>query len=435
MAILGLAAVLFTAFNFSNTTSSYNFSSVDATAATTLSNLPVTIPNIKWGFAVDTLEVEGKTIKNNQFFGEVLQENKVPYPTIENILANTSEFFNVNNWRVGKDYFLLKKEGDTTATHLVYEPNVYEYYLFDLKNGTGKKVEHPIKTEQKTATGVITSSLWKTMTDAGLSFELAGKMENALQWSVDFHHAQKGDQFKVFYEEQSIDDKPVGVGNLYAATYKTGGTEFQAVYFDSPSQPGFYDIEGRPMNKGFLKSPVKYSRISSSFNRNRFHPVLKRRRPHLGTDYAAPYGTPILSVGDGVVVEATRRGGNGNFVKVRHDKTYQTQYLHMQKFAKGISPGVHVKQGQTIGYVGSTGLATGPHVCFRFWKNGKQVNHRKLEFPPPKPLPEIEMPAFLKVREAFVAKLAAMEYPELKEEVEEIETIGEAVEESEMSNP
>ena len=189
------------------------------------------------------------------------------------------------------------------------------------------------------------------------------------------------------------------------------------------------------MNKGFLKSPVKYSRISSSFNRNRFHPVLKRRRPHLGTDYAAPYGTPILSVGDGVVVEATRRGGNGNFVKVRHDKTYQTQYLHMQKFAKGISPGVHVKQGQTIGYVGSTGLATGPHVCFRFWKNGKQVNHRKLEFPPPKPLPEVEMPDFLKVREAFVAKLAAMEYPELKEEVEEIETIDEAVEESEMSNP
>ena len=436
LAILGLAALLFMAFNASNSGSAYKFSSIDSASATSLGNLPVTIPNMRWGFAIDTFEVAENTIQNNQFFGEVLQENKVPYPTIQKILAETKDVFNVNNWRVGKNYFLLTNPGDTAANHLVYVPNVYEYYHFDLKNGTGKKVENPIKVEQKTASGVIQSSLWKTMTDAGLSFDLAGKMENALQWSIDFHHAQKGDQFKVFYEEESIDGKPVGVGKVYAATYKTAGTEYQAVYFDSPSQPGYYDIEGRPMNKGFLKSPVKYARISSSFNRNRFHPILKRRKAHLGTDYAAPYGTPILAVGDGVVVEATRRGGNGKFVKIRHDKTYQTQYLHMQKFAKGISPGVHVKQGQTIGYVGSTGLATGPHVCFRFWKNGKQVNHRRLEFPPPKPLPDTEMPAFAEVRDSFVATLATVVYPELIEETEEV-VEEEAVEENEveMSNP
>ena len=435
LAVLGIAAFLFTAFNFTNSNSPYKFTSLEPGAEIELGSLPLTIPTIKWGFALDTFELAEKTIQNNEFFGEVLQKNKVPFPVIEQIITGTKDFFNVNNWRVGKNYFLLTDPGDTVAHHLIYVPNVYEYYHFDLKEGSGEKVENPIIRTQKTAAGIIESSLWKTMTDAGLSFELAGKMENALQWSVDFHHTQKGDQFKVYYEAEAINGQPVGVGNVYAAAYKTGGVEYKAVYFDSPTQPGFYDLEGRPMDKGFLKSPVKYSRISSGFNPNRFHPILKRRRPHLGTDYAAPYGTPILAVGDGVVVEATRRGGNGKFVKIRHDKTYQTQYLHMQKFAKGIAPGVRVRQGQTIGYVGSTGLATGPHVCFRFWKNGKQVNHRRLEFPPPKPLPEEEMEAFSKARDLFMAELEKVAYPELMPVEEEEEVVKEIEEENaEMSN-
>lgn len=398
--------------------------------------------NLKWQLPIDSFEVAKHTIKNNQFFGEVLQNAKIPYPTIESILANTKEVFDVNHWKVGKDFWFLNYNGDTAASYLVYEPNVYSYYTFDLKNGTGKKIDYPVHRETKTASGVIKSSLWQSMMDANMSFDLAAKMENALQWSVDFYHTQKGDQFKAYFIEESINGKVVGVGDLYAATYKTGETEFQAVYFNSKTQPGYYDFEGRPMNKGFLKSPVKYSRISSRFNRRRFHPILKRVKPHLGTDYAAPYGTPIMAVGDGVVIEATRRGGNGKFVKIKHDKTYQTQYLHMQKFAKGISSGVQVKQGQTIGYVGSTGLATGPHVCFRFWKNGKQVNHMRLEFPPPKPLPAGEMDDFEKVRDAFAAQLNEVDYPSLVEEEIKIEETEEAVLEEEgvevdgaISNP
>ena len=175
------------------------------------------------------------------------------------------------------------------------------------------------------------------------------------------------------------------------------------------------------MNKGFLRAPVKFSRISSHYNPKRFHPILKRVRPHLGTDYAAPYGTPILAVGDGVVLEATRRGGNGNFVKLKHNETYSTQYLHMKKFADGIRPGVHVKQGQVIGYVGSTGLATGPHVCFRFWKNGKQINHLKENFPPPKALPAETMPEFEKVRDQYLEHLASVPFAEITPELAEKE--------------
>jgi murein DD-endopeptidase MepM/ murein hydrolase activator NlpD len=174
------------------------------------------------------------------------------------------------------------------------------------------------------------------------------------------------------------------------------------------------------MKKSFLKSPVKFSRISSHFNLNRFHPILKRRRPHFGTDYAAPYGTPILAVGDGVITKASYTNGNGNFVKIRHDDVYETQYLHMQKFAAETKVGAHVKQGDVIGYVGSTGLATGPHVCFRFWMNGKQINHLSLNFPPPEPLPEADLPKFQQLRDEYLnmlkdVEIRYVEEPQLEE--------------------
>ena len=322
--LLGLF-ILVVLYSSKSVDSNYNFK---LSQSADIGSFELLKPNLKWGFAIDTFEVTKSTIQNNEFFGEVLQKNNVDYPIIDGIISNSKEFFDVNNWRVGKNYWFLKKQNSEKADYLVYEPNVYKYYLFDLKKGTGSVTERPIKKELKTSSGVIASSLWKTMTDAGLSFDVAGKMENALQWSIDFHHAQKGDQFKLYYEEESIDGQVVGVGALHAAAYKTGDNEFQTVYYDDEEHPGYYDLEGRPMNKGFLKSPVKYSRISSRFNRRRFHPVLKRVRPHLGTDYAAPRGTPIYAVGDGVVLEARRRGGNGNYVKIRHNETYQTQYLH-----------------------------------------------------------------------------------------------------------
>lgn len=384
-----------------------------------LGAFPIVAPTLKWGFAIDTFLLSENVIDNNQFFGDVLSAEGVDYVTIEALVRAAEDVFDVRNWRVGKPYFFLSKEGKEQPDYLIYEPSVFVFYVFDITNKKVKRVERPITNVAKTSSGVIESSLWNAMIDGGMSYELADKMEDALQWSIDFHHTQKGDQFKLYYDEQIIDGDVVGIGNLHAALYKSGDTEFNAIYFEDEKHPGFYDVEGRPMNKGFLRAPVKFSRISSHYNPRRFHPILKRVRPHLGTDYAAPYGTPILAVGDGVVREATRRGGNGNFVKIKHNETYSTQYLHMKKFADGIRPGVHVKQGQVIGYVGSTGLATGPHVCFRFWKNGRQINHLKESFPPPKPLPAESMAAFEAVRDNYIQKLADIPFAEVKSELAE----------------
>lgn len=380
-----------------------------------ISSFPVVVPNLKYGFALDTFQVVEKTIQNGEFLADILLEQKMDYQGIEQLVANAKDVFDVRHFRVGKNYTILSKDTTQQADYFIYEPSVYEYVVFHLKDEMEvKKVEREITTETSTASGIIESSLWNAMVNNGQSFELTAKMEDALQWSIDFHHLQKGDEFKLVYDQNYIEGEKVGVGMVQAAYYKTGGNEYYAIYFDNGEDSGYYDLEGRPMNKGFLKAPVKYSRISSYYNLNRFHPILKRTRPHYGTDYAAPYGTPIYAVGDGVVTRASYTKGNGNFVKIKHDDTYQTQYLHMQKFASGISPGVHVKQGQVIGYVGSTGLATGPHVCFRFWKNGKQVNHLNLTFPPPAPLPEGDMPAFNEAKQGYLTLLGGLT-PEKKE--------------------
>jgi murein DD-endopeptidase MepM/ murein hydrolase activator NlpD len=416
-ALLLTGLALGTYLVFSNSQKSNIEASLSGIENVELSSFPMVIPTMKYGFAIDTFQVTEAIIEPNQFLADLLQQYNIDYLTVEKLATNAKDVFDIRHLRAGKPYTILSKDTTQAADYFIYEPSVYEYIVFDLKNDLQvKRVERPINKEVKTASGVVESSLWQAMTDNGLSYELTAKMEDALQWSVDFHHIQKGDAFNVVFEQNYIEGKPVGVGNVYAAHYQTLGNEFYAVWFDETEDVkihGYYDLEGRPMNKGFLKAPVKYSRISSYYNPNRFHPILKRRRPHYGTDYAAPYGTPIYAVGDGVVVRSGYTKGNGNFVKIKHDDTYQTQYLHMQKFAKGIGNGVHVHQGQVIGYVGSTGLATGPHVCFRFWKNNKQVNHLKLKFPPPEPLPEEHIPAFEKIRDQYLDMLAGLAQEEL----------------------
>ncbi len=419
--IIGLSAAAFGSFLYWNSDSSRTLRASllhSETEAVQLSSFPVHIPTMKYGFAIDTFQVfEGK-IKSGQFLADLLLAQQVDYPSIEQIVANCKDVFKVNELRVGNPYTILTKDSTARADYLIYEPSIYEYVVFHLQDDLKvERIKRPVTTEVKSAAGEIESSLWQAMTDAGMSFELADKMEDALQWAVDFHHLQKGDQFRLVYDQNFVEDQFAGVGKVYAATYKNANKEFYAIYYESEDGKikGYYDREGRPMKSAFLKAPVKYSRISSYYNLNRFHPILKRRRPHFGTDYAAPYGTPILAVGDGVVTAASYTSGNGNYVKLKHDKTYETQYLHMQKFAKGIRPGVHVSQGQVIGYVGSTGLATGPHVCFRFWQNGKQVNHLRLNFPNPEPLPKSEMPRFSEIRDQYLAKLNVAEFIKAEE--------------------
>jgi murein DD-endopeptidase MepM/ murein hydrolase activator NlpD len=236
-------------------------------------------------------------------------------------------------------------------------------------------------------------------------------MEDALASSVDFYHTQSGDEFKLIFEKKYVNGEEVGYGKLIGANYTNETGSHYSVFYQNGEYNGYYDEEGRPAKSTFLRAPVKHVRISSGFSMRRFHPIRRQSIPHLGTDYAAPYGTPIIAVADGVVSQAAYGGNNGRFVKLRHDKVYETQYLHMQGFARGIRPGVRVKQGQTIGYVGSTGLATGPHVCFRFWKNGRQVNHLREVFQPAKPMPQSELPKFFELRDRIKIALDKIPNP------------------------
>ena len=358
----------------------------------------------KFGFLADDHHFETSIMEPNQFVGEILNNNGISYSRIAELENRAKDIFDVRNIRAGKRFHLVKKDScHNDALAFIYEPNPLRYVIYDFRDSVDVAVvEKDYSLVVETASGEIKSSLWQSMTDQNINPGVIDLMEDALASSVSFYHTKKGDRFKVIYERKYIDGEPVSLGRMLGAYFENRYGEYYSVFYENDLYTGFYDMEGRPSKKAFLKSPIKGSaRISSRFNRRRLHPIKKRRIPHLGTDYAAPYGTPILAVADGVITKASYARNNGKYVKMRHDGTYETQYLHMQRFAKGIKPGVNVSQGTIIGYVGSTGLATGPHVCFRFWKNKKQIDHLRENFPPAEPMPEEELPAFFDHRDSM----------------------------------
>lgn len=373
-------------------------------------------PTIKYGFILDNYHVTEGKIQKNQVLGKLLQQHHVGYTQVDKLVQVSKDIYDVRKLNIGKSYMVLATDKEKAADYLIYEPNAFKYIIYDLRDSTAATVvERPIDIEMKEKSGVVTASLWNAIVDNGMSYDIATKMEAALAWQVDFHQIVKGDCFKLIFEEQFIEGKRVGVGQIKAAYFKNKGKEFYAYYYEDENYTGYFDNEARPMKKAFLKSPVQYARISSAYNLKRFHPVLRRVKAHLGTDYAAPRGTPILAVASGKVSRAGRSRGNGNYVKIRHDKTYETQYLHMSRFAKGIKTGARVNQGEVIGYVGSTGLATGPHVCFRFWKNGRQVDHRRENLPPPNPMEGESLEKFQEMQTAYAKRLAVIEFPSEEE--------------------
>jgi murein DD-endopeptidase MepM/ murein hydrolase activator NlpD len=364
-----------------------------------------------FGFPEDSIDVIRGTIAPNMFLSSLLGDFGIPFQQVYKLSENAKDIFPVTQIRSGKPYTIVSTDTCFSPDYFIYQPNIYRYVKFDLRECEVEIVEKPMDTVRLTASGVITGSLWVTMLQQGISPALIDRMEDALAWSVDFYHIQNGDKFKAIYDQYLIDGKPAGVGPLYGAIFESGDKTFYSIHFKSDSYDGFFDEEGRPMKKAFLKSPVRYGRISSRYNLKRFHPVLKHTRPHLGTDYAAPTGTPILAVADGTVTHVAYTRGNGKYVKIKHDKMYSTQYLHMSKHANGLKAGHKVKQGQVIGYVGQTGLATGPHVCFRFWKNGRQVNHLRENLPPPEPMDPVQLPAYYEVRDVIKSELDGIAYP------------------------
>ncbi|TNE56565.1 MAG: peptidase M23 [Bacteroidetes bacterium] len=377
-----------------------------------LDALPVVPDNMRWGFAIDEFHLFEDDLRYGDVLGEILIKQGLVYPEVAALVENAKGVFDITTMRVGKSLYFLSREKGEKPAYLIYEPSPYRYTLFQLEEPYKVEVvERDVVTEVKANSGVLETNFWQALTDNGLSYELADGMIDVLSASVNFYNQKVGDRFKVVYEQHYVDGEAVGTGKIIAAVYQRDDKEYFAFNFQPEGEKSqYYDYEGRPARKAFLKAPVKFSRISSRYSRNRLHPVLGYRRPHRGTDYAAPYGTPIIAVADGVVTEATRRGGNGKFVKIQHDAIYATQYLHMRGFASGIRPGARVVQGQTIGYVGSTGLATGPHVCFRFWKNGQQVDHLRLDLPQPEPITGDLLEAFNVERDRLIQLLNDVPY-------------------------
>jgi murein DD-endopeptidase MepM/ murein hydrolase activator NlpD len=254
--------------------------------------------------------------------------------------------------------------------------------------------QKPIEKRTQFVKGTVNSSLYVDLQKRGADPVLAIELSEIYAWTIDFYRIQKGDAFEILYTENFVEGQSIGVDRILSCTFTHYDKPIKAYFFEEEGEKGYFDEKGNNLKRAFLKAPVKFSRISSGYTMKRFHPVQKRFKAHLGTDYAAPTGTPIVAVGDGVISEAKYKPNNGNYVKMRHNSIYETQYLHMSKIKAGIKPGTRVHQGDVIGYVGSTGLATGPHVCFRFWKNGKQVDHRRLELPSAQPIAENLMAKF-----------------------------------------
>lgn len=359
-----------------------------------------------YGINVTGLNIVEGTVSKNQTLASILSPFNVPYQIIDELAKKSKEVFDVRWIAVDKKFTILTPSDSAQAQFFIYEPNPAEYVVFNLDSMQIYKAEKPATIKRREVGGVIETSLYVDMVKLGVSPEIIDQFADLYGWSVDFQRLQKGDLFKVVFEEKIIEETVVSVSEIELAFFEHMGQPYHAIPFEQNGQVSFFDQNGNSFKKAFLRDPLKYSRISSRYNLNRFHPVQKRYKAHLGTDYAAPSGTEIRSVGDGTVVEAKYSSANGNYVKIKHNGTYTTQYLHMSKIGKGVKPGTRIKQGQVIGYVGSTGLATGPHLCFRFWKNGKQEDWLKEKIPPSEPILEANKVAFTSKKETSIRLLA-----------------------------
>lgn len=370
-------------------------------------------PKIIYGITVndDQTIIEDK-VKRNERLGDILQDYNVPAKLINQLALLSKKIFDPRKIAADKKYTVIVKEDSVKqATALVYEPNAIDYVIFTFDDTLSVNVyQREVLTVEKNISGTIESTLSETIEKLGITHELTNKFVDIFGWQVDFGRLQKGDKFKLIYREQQVEGKSIGISQIDAIYFEHFGHTYYAFPFDQGDGLQYFDANGKSMRKALLKYPIEFTRISSRYTMSRFHPVQKRWKAHLGTDFAAPTGTPIRTVGDGIVLEAQYKSNNGNYVKIRHNGTYTTQYLHMSRIASGIRPGTHVSQGQTIGFVGSTGLASGPHLCYRFWKNGVQVDALRIELPPQEPINKKNKEAFQAVKDELIQKLDAIPF-------------------------
>lgn len=386
----------------------------------------VVIPEI-----VDTYQFRIKTndyivlnnkVAKNQTFGEILLSQNIGYPTITELVKKSKGIFNIKRLQRSKNYTLLCKDDSlSTAEVMIYQPNDIDYIVFDMRDSikvySGKK---EVELREREVSGIISSSMSEALDNQNVDYRVSNELSEIYAWSIDFFRLQKGDYFKIIFDEKYIDDSTyVGIGPIKACEFYNNGESFYSFFFDKGKFPEYFDENGRNLRKAFLKAPLKFGtfRVSSRYSGRRYHPVLHRWKSHLGTDYAAPSGTKIISTANGTVSKSSYNKNNGHYVKVRHNATYSTQYLHMSR--RAVKVGQTVKQGQVIGYVGQTGLATGPHVCYRFWKNGKQVDGQRQKLPDAKPIDKDVKEVFITEMQPMKLRLDQIELP-VKFEAKEV---------------
>ena len=361
------------------------------------------------GFCEDSLSVTEGKVKNGQFFSTLLGSLGMSAQEAYNLTQACDSVFDVKTLRVGQAYRAYSS--DEGLQYLVYDRDRASSIVFSCRPPYKAWVyEKPVTVEQRYADVTINTSLWNDMIAADVSPLLIVNLSDIYAWTVDFFALQKGDRFRVLYEEKMCDGEVIAVDTVRYAVFSHAGDDFPMVMFNQHDGGNvWWNEKGESMRKAFLKAPLNYSRISSGFSYARRHPVTRKVQPHTGVDYAAPKGTPVMSIGDGVVTSMKYEGAGGNTVRIRHNSVYSTAYLHLSKYGPGLKAGQRVRQGQIIGYVGSTGRSTGPHLDFRVWKNGTPINPLKMESPPAEPIKEESRSAFESAHKTYKAKVDSIQ--------------------------
>ena len=358
-----------------------------------------------YGFCPDSLDcVEGK-VKNGQFFSTLMMKLGLSAQQAYDLTLACDGVFDVKGLRVGNGYKAYYS--DEILEYVVYERNRTSNVVFTCQPPyEAKVIEKPITTHKRYADVTINTSLWVDMREAGVSPELIISLSDIYAWTVDFFGLQKGDRFRVLYDERLCDGEVVAVDTVRYAIFTHNKQNFPSVMFNQGDGGNIYwNDKGESMRKAFLKAPLKFSRVSSGFSYARKHPVTRKVQPHTGVDYAAPKGTPVMTIGDGTITSMKYEGAGGNTIRIRHNSVYSTAYLHLSGYAKGLKVGQRVSQGQVIGYVGSTGRSTGPHLDFRVWKNGSPINPLKMQSPPAEPVKKEKMKEFTAVYERYRSQI------------------------------
>ena len=373
---------------------------------------------ILYGIEADDYQLKKDTIKLGQTLGKVLGQYGISAQRVDQLDKAAKEIFPLKQIRADRPYILFLRKDSLNLGKLdyfVYEKDVVEYVVFDFTQDSIAitKGEKPVTIKRQKRSSTIESSLWGAIMRDSLPYSLAAEMEEIYQWTVDFFGIQKGDNFTVIYDEKLIDSTHVGIGRIWGAKFNHAGKEVYAIPFKQGDKIQYWEYDGASLRKQLLKAPLKFSRIRSGFSYSRLHPVHRVYRAHTGVDYAAPKGTPVRAVADGVVTFKGWGGGGGNTLKIKHAGNLVTGYLHLSKFAAGINKGSRVSQGQLIGYVGSTGTSTGPHLDYRIWKNGTPINPLKVPQEPAEPIKKENMAAFEILRERIVAELNGTATPDM----------------------